>query len=84
MYDCFLVNFLSFLLAKELTSETWTTGKKYCKDRGTYPVGNLSLSDITLTCEATKGTGSATHWIGVVKEMYQKEDQGNFLNHVYF
>lgn len=65
--------------ALELTSETWTTGKKYCKDRGTYPVGNLSLSDITLTCEATKGTGSAPHWIGVVKEMYQKEDQGQLI-----
>lgn len=42
-------------------------------------MGNISLSDITLTCAATKGTGSAPHWIGVVKEMYQKEEQGNIF-----
>lgn len=65
--------------AKRSDAETWNTGKQYCKDQGTYPKGNISLSNITQTCAETKGIGSAPHWVGVVKEMYQKEDQGQLI-----
>lgn len=82
MYVCFLVNHCHFL-AKKSDYETWETGKQYCNDKGTYPKGNISLSDITLFCSETKGIESAPHWIGVVKEMYQKEDQGNFYKTMY-
>lgn len=67
---------MSFL-AKRSDSDAWKTGKQYCKDKGTYPKGNISLSDIKRTCAETKGIGLSPHWVGLVKEMYQKEDQGN-------
>lgn len=73
LFSCLSLSFL----AKRSDSETWKTGKQYCKVQGTYPKGSISLSDITRTCAETKGIGSAPHWVGVVKEMYQKEDQGN-------
>lgn len=65
--------------AKRSDSKTWKTGKQYCKDQGTYPKGNISLSDITRTCAEPKDIGLAPHWVGVVKEMYQKEDQGQLI-----
>lgn len=69
---------MAILLGKKSNRGTWREGKEYCKGERTYPQGNLILSDITLTCAETRGTVSAPHWLGVIKEMYQKEDQGNF------
>lgn len=74
LFSCLSLSFSG----KRSDSETWKTGKQYCKDQGTYPKGNISLSDITRTCAEPKGIGLAPHWVGVVKEIYQKEDQGSF------
>lgn len=53
------------------------TGKDYCKTTGSYPFGNLTLSNITKACIESTNIEAVPHWIGVVKEKYQKQDHGN-------
>lgn len=47
----------------------------HCKRTGSYLIGNISLSNITLACADL--TNSNLRWVGVVKDQYVKADKGN-------
>lgn len=50
--------------------------KDYCKSTGAYPVGNLTLSNVTMACIEYNLSNTSPGWIGVVKELHNKQDQG--------
>lgn len=60
-----------------MANRNWMTGKDYCKTTGSYPFGNLPLSNITKACIESTNIEAVPHWIGVVKETYQTQDHGN-------
>lgn len=51
--------------------------KNYCKTIGTYPLGNLTLLNSTIACIESTYKTLTPRWIGVVKELFQTQDQGN-------
>lgn len=68
---------LVFLEVDNTTSNTWMEKKKYCKVKGSYPIGNLTLSNITMACAESNHENATPRWIGVVHEVTDKKDQGN-------
>lgn len=46
-----------------------------CKYTGSYLIGNISLSDITMACASLNNY--EPRWIGVVRDQYVKADTGN-------
>lgn len=69
-------NFL-FLEADNTTYTTWMKNKENCKVKGYYPLGNLTLSNITMACSESNHNNTSPRWIGVVHEVNKTEDQGN-------
>lgn len=70
-------NFLFLLKAYSTTYTTWRKTKEYCKGKENYPLGNLTLSNITMACTESNHNNTSPGWIGVVHEVNKTEDQGN-------
>lgn len=69
---------LSYFLFKDnVPPNTWKSNKGRCKIAASYPIGNLSLSNASLSCEQSAYKGPGPCWIGVVKQLYRKEDLGD-------
>lgn len=68
---------LLFLEVDNTTSNNWKEKKKYCKAKGNYPIGNLTLSNITMACTESNHKNATPRWIGVVHDVTNTEDQGN-------
>lgn len=58
------------------TAKSWNQMKEYCKNIGVYPIGNLTLLNTTMACTESMHENSTPLWIGIVKDLYQNEDQG--------
>lgn len=69
-------NFL-FIEFYNTTHNNWMKNKEYCKIKGNYPIGNLTLSNITTACTESNHNNTSPRWIGVVHEVNKTEDQGN-------
>ena len=52
----------------------WRVGIDYCKSTGSYPIGNVNLSNIASACENVISVERS--WIGVVRDQYIGQDQG--------
>lgn len=79
-YDCkFYFPTICSQLVDDSTNRNWTISKEYCKATGSYPIGNLTLSNITKACIESSNRETAPRWIGVVKELHQKQDHGQLI-----
>lgn len=65
-----------FLEVDDTTSNKWMEKKKYCKAKGNYPIGNLTLSNIKMACTESNYNITSPRWIGVIHEVTMTEDQG--------
>lgn len=72
-----LSKLLIFFKATSTTYTSWMETKKNCKVKGNYPIGNLTLSNITMACNESNHNNTSPRWIGVVHEVNETEDQGN-------
>lgn len=61
------------------TAKSWNQMKEYCKDIGVYPIGNLTLLKTTMACTESMHENPTPLWIGIVKDLYQNEDQGQLI-----
>lgn len=59
-------------------TSTWRKAMEYCKNQSTYLIGNANIYAYTLnvTSACTGLNNSDQRWIGVVRDMYVKSDQG--------
>ena len=59
-------------------ASTWRGGMEHCKDKSTYLIGNSNIYAYTLNVtSACIGLNNLDpRWIGVVKDLYVKSDQG--------
>lgn len=64
------------LVDDNTTAKSWNQMKEYCKGIGVYPIGNLTLSNTTMACTESMHENPTPLWIGIVKDLYQNEDQG--------
>lgn len=62
-------------------SRTWRESRNYCRNNGTYLIGNLTLSNIAMACIESNLRQSSPRWIGVVKELYNTHDQGQLITY---
>ena len=46
----------------------------HCKRFGTYLIGNVNISNITLAC--VNLNNNEPRWIGVIRDQYVKADKG--------
>ncbi|XP_034307350.2 uncharacterized protein [Magallana gigas] len=60
---------------------SWTNTKDYCKITGTYPIGNLTLSNVKMACIESNLSNASPRWIGVVKELHNTQDQGQLITY---
>lgn len=74
-----LLTICSSLKVDNTTSNTWIEKKKYCKVKRNYPIGNLTLSNITMACAESNHKSATPRWIGVVHEVTNKKDQGQLI-----
>eukprot|EP00105_Crassostrea_gigas_P021071 XP_011440060.1 PREDICTED: uncharacterized protein LOC105337153 isoform X2 [Crassostrea gigas] len=63
----------------DTTSNKWMEKKKYCKAKGNYPIGNLTLSNIKMACTESNYNITSPRWIGVIHEVTMTEDQGQLI-----
>ena len=54
----------------------WKEVINKCKSTGSYPIGNLNLSNVRSACDKLYSVGP--RWIGVVRDQYFGQDQGKF------
>ena len=54
----------------------WREAIDKCKSKGSYPIGNLNLSNGRSACKNLSNEGPG--WIGVVRDQYIGQDQGKF------
>lgn len=64
-----------FYLDNSTTNMNWTNGMGFCKENGTYLVGNLNLSNATSACFGHVYIDP--RWIGAFREKYLNTDKGN-------
>lgn len=74
-----LITICSSLEADNTTYTTWMKNKENCKVKGYYPLGNLTLSNITMACSESNHNNTSPRWIGVVHEVNKTEDQGQLI-----
>lgn len=75
-----LIPICSSLEFYNTTHNNWMKNKEYCKIKGNYPIGNLTLSNITLACTESNHNNTSPRWIGVVHEVNKTEDQGQLIS----
>ena len=54
----------------------WKEAVDKCKNKGSYPIGDLNLSNVRSACDKLNNVGP--RWIGVVRDQYFGQDQGKF------
>lgn len=71
-----------FISAEKLSindklSKIWKDGMEFCKivNNGFYLLGNITLIDARSACMGLQNSGPG--WIGIIKENFEKLDQGN-------
>ena len=52
----------------------WREGMDICKKKNAYPIGNITLSDSTLSCVDLNNTDP--RWIGIVRDQFIGTDHG--------
>ncbi|XP_065937675.1 uncharacterized protein [Magallana gigas] len=64
-------------------SKIWKDGMEFCKivNNGFYLLGNITLIDARSACMGLQNSGPG--WIGIIKENFEKLDQGHFINKPY-
>lgn len=62
------------LYGNSLSAGPWREIQDICKSKGSYPIGNLNLSNVKSACD--KLYNIAPRWVGVVKDQYIGQDQG--------
>lgn len=67
-------------LAYSTTYTTWRKTKEYCKGKENYPIGNLTLSNITMACTESNHNNTSPGWIGVVREVIKMKDKGQLIS----
>ena len=74
------IHALAFLWEKDfyfsVSPFPWKEAIDKCKNKGSYPIGNLNLSNVRSACE--KLHNEDPRWIGVVRDQYIGQDQGKF------
>lgn len=61
-----------------VSDESWRGGMEHCKNKSTYLIGNANIYAYTLnvTSACTGLNNTDQRWIGVVRDLYIKSDQG--------
>ena len=59
-------------------SSNWRDAMEHCKNKRTYLIGNANIYDYTLNVKSacTSLNNNDPRWIGVVRDLYVKSDQG--------
>ena len=57
-----------------VSASPWREAIDNCKSTGSYPIGNVNLSNITSACENV--SNERPRWVGVVRDQYIGQDQG--------
>lgn len=65
----FLIDFLDIHMYYR-----WREGMNHCKRFGTYLIGNVNISNITLAC--VNLNNNEPLWTGVIRDQYVKADKG--------
>ena len=58
--------------------KSWREGMDICKTKSAYLIGNITLSDSTLSCVDLNNTDP--RWIGIVRDQFIGTDHGKNMD----